>query len=214
MEKNENLAEKISSSLEGASSSFMKVYSKKDVGYIKLLALSGLALANIASFSDEGAGFLITVISLILILMAMQRVDQISMNTNAFGYMLVSAFGYAIISLIFLFVIATFTWDNANLGRLFSRYFFSLLIIFMLTVLSAYYYYKSYIELAKATNLSIFRTSAILIIVSIIMGIFSSFLSDIIFIIASVFTIIGWIGIKEIEQSQIEQSKEKETLFS
>jgi len=207
--KNENLADKITNPIESISSSLVDTYSEKGIGYIKLLAITGSALPIILALSNEKIGIIAMLLSFILILLAMKKVDNISTNTKSYRYMIISFIAYIIFSFVYIYSLtaAMSSW-NFSTEKLFSRYLFQTITVAIMAFLSTYYY-KSYIELSKATRLNIFKIAAIMMIVSMFTVIISDTLSSLLIIVSAIFTLIGWISIKEIGSIQKEEDEIK-----
>ncbi|MDF1879135.1 hypothetical protein JHD46_05710 [Sulfurimonas sp. SAG-AH-194-C20] len=205
MIENETLAEKISNETENLSESFMKMYSD-DIGYIKILGIAGSVLPIILVFLDGSPSLIVLALSFIFVLLAMKKVDSLSKDTKSFEYMKQSFIVFIASAFIYLGLISVGLMSKYHsIGGLLSSYLLSFLVILSMALLSTYLYYKSYIELAKATGLKIFQLAAILMIVSIFMNLISETLSSMLIIISAIFIIIGWFGIKTIFSDNVEE---------
>jgi len=209
MKEKDTLADKISNTTEELSTSLVKTYSEKGIGYIKLLAIIGTALPIFLALVGDEVGTFVLILSFILVLLAMKRVDQITTSTKSFKYMTISFIAFIIFSSVYLFSLAAFVsgW-NYSTSTLFSRYLPSTIVVILTAIVSTYYYYKSYVELSIATHLNIFKIAAIMMIVSAFIGIISDTLSSLLVLISIVFTIIGWISIKRIGSEEEIENKE------
>jgi len=208
MTEENSLAEKISNGVEGLSSSFNKIYSD-EIGYIKLLAITGSISPIILAIFDGNVGLIVLTLSFILLLLALKKVDNLSQDTKSFKYMMMSFITFIILGLIYLIFLAAFMsgW-NYSINNLLSHYLFSFIAALVMALLSTYFYYKSYIEIAKATGLNIFKIAAIMMIVSIFVDFISETLSSILIVVSTIFIIIGWYGIKTITSNKEESSSE------
>ena len=203
MSENNILADKISNSVENLSSSLLETYSNKGIGYIKLLAITGSTLPIILAFTDGKVGLFAMVLSFILILLAMKRIDSISTYTKSYKYMIISFITYIIFSSVYIYSLANFVsgW-NFSFAALFSHYFIQTIIVVIMSLFSTYYFYKSYVEVSKATSLNIFKIAAIIMIVSMFTGIISDTLSSLLILVSTVFIIIGWTSVKTINTTE------------
>jgi uncharacterized membrane protein len=199
MNDNETLADKISNPIEKFSSTIINTYSEKGIGYIKLLAIIGSVLPILLALIDGTVGIFVLLISFILIALAMKKVDQISTTTKSYKYMVMSLVAYIVFSLVYLFSLATVmgSWGY-SIGSLFSHYFIQTIIAIIMSIASTYFYYKSYMELSKATNVNIFKIAAIMMIFSIFISVLSEALSSFLIFISTIFIIIGWYSVKSI----------------
>lgn len=206
MTEENSLAEKISNKTEDFASSFNKVYSD-EIGYIKLLAITGSVLPIILAIFDGNVGLIALALSFILVLIALKKVDKLSEDTKSFRYMMMSFITFLVLGFIYIVFLAAFMsgW-NYSIDNLLSHYLFSFIAALIMALLSTYFYYKSYIEIAKATGLKIFKIAAIMMIMSIFADFISETLSSILIVLSTVFIIIGWAGIKAITSKKEESS--------
>ena len=208
MTEENSLAEKIGNGVEDFSSYFNKIYSD-EIGYIKILAITGSLLPIILAIFDGNVGIIALGLSFILILLALKKIDNLSKYTKSFKYMMKSFVAFIILGLIYIIFLSSFmsSW-NYSIDRLFSHYLFSVIFALVMALLSTYFYYKSYIEIAKATGLKIFKIAAIMMIVSIFVDFISETLSSILIVLSIIFIIIGWYGIKTITSDEVKKSVE------
>ncbi len=198
MEKEKSLAENIDKKTDELVSSLKNIHSD-DIGYIKLFAIIGSVLPIIFEFLNGTVGLIVLTISYILILLALKKVDNLSKNTKSYRYMIISLLAYISLGAIYIFSLSAFMsgW-NPSFDNLLSHYLLSFSVALVMALISSYFYYKSYIEVAKATGLKIFKIAAILIIVGIFANLISETLSFLLSAVAIVFIIIGWYGVKKI----------------
>lgn len=204
MTDEKSLAENIDKKTEEIVSSLKSIHSN-DIGYIKLFAISGSVLPILFTFLNGTVGLVIVTISYILILLALKKVDNLSKNTKSYKYMIISLIAYMSLGTIYIFTLAPVMSGYYNtLDRLLSHYLLSFSFALVMALISSYFYYKSYIEVTKATGLKIFKIAAILIIVGIFANLISETLSSLLSAIAIVFIVIGWYGVKNISSSEEE----------
>jgi uncharacterized membrane protein len=198
MADEKSLAENIDKKTDELVSSLKSIHSD-DIGYIKLFAISGSVLPILFAFLNGTVGLVILTISYILILLALKKVDNLSKNTKSYKYMIISLIAYMSLGAIYIFTLAPVMSGYYNtLDRLLSHYFVSFSFALIMALVSSYFYYKSYVEVAKATGLKIFKIAAILMIVGSLANFISGTLSFLLSAVAIVFIIIGWYGIKKI----------------
>lgn len=209
MADEKSLAENIDKKTEELVSSLKKIHSD-DIGYIKLFAIIGSVLPVLFAFLNGKAGLIIITISYILILLALKKVDNLSKNTKSYKYMIISLIAYISLGVIYIFSLSAFMsgW-NLSFDNLLSNYLLSFSFALAMALISSYFYYKSYIEVTKATGLKIFKIAAILIIVGIFANLFSETLSSLLSAVAIVFIVIGWFGVKNISSSRDEKISQK-----
>ncbi len=204
MAEETSLAENIDKKTDELVSSLKSIHSD-DIGYIKLFAITGSILPVLFAFVNGTIGLVILTISYILILLALKKVDNLSKNTKSYKYMIISLIAYISLGAIYIFSLSTVMSGYYNtLERLLSNYLLSFSFALVMALISSYFYYKSYLEVAKATGLKIFKIAAILIIIGIFTNLISETLSSLLSAVAIVFIIIGWYGVKKIHSMEEE----------
>lgn len=213
MENKDTLADRISTPIENLFFSIGDMYFKKGIGYVKVLAIVGSVLPIFLGIFGDHVGVFALMISFVLILLAMKRVDAMSgaKKTRSYRYMWGSFVSLVILGIVYLSSLANLLDSSYySLGSILSEYFFQVAIAIVMALISTIYFYKSYAEVSKATNINLFKIAAILMILGTFISSFSSLLSSILIIVSSVFIIIAWISVRKIGLYEVDKLMKEE----